>query len=105
MRKPGLYIVPDDTDLLTLLSLANGPTEDAKLAKIRIVRSTHEGEKIIWVDLKDYMETGNEELIPILQPGDTVIISGTVFYAFTKWADFLSKIAIFLSMYITVSNL
>jgi hypothetical protein len=105
VRKPGLYIVPDDTDLLTLLSLANGPTEDAKLAKIRIVRSTQEGEKIIWVDLKEYMETGEEELIPILQPGDTVIISGTVFYAFTKWADFLSKIAIFLSMYITISNL
>jgi hypothetical protein len=105
VRKPGLYIVPDDTDLLTLLSLANGPTEDAKLSKIRIVRSTEEGEEIILVDLKDYMETANDNLIPTLQPGDTIIVSGTVFYAFTRWADFLSNIAIFLSMYLTISNL
>jgi hypothetical protein len=105
VRKPGLYIVPDDTDLLTLLYLANGPTEDAKLSKIRIVRSTEEGEEIILVDLKDYMETADDNLIPTLQPGDTIIVSGTVFYAFTRWADFLSNIAIFLSMYLTISNL
>ena len=38
VRKPGMYIVPDDTDLLTVLSLAGGPTENAKLKTIRIVR-------------------------------------------------------------------
>ena len=105
VRKPGLYIVPDDTDVLTLISLAGGPTENAKLSKVRIIRPTSEGEKIIWLDLKEYMETGNENLIPILSPGDTVIVSGTVFYAFTKWADFLSKAAIFLSVYVTISNI
>lgn len=105
VRKPGLYIVPDDTDLLTLLSLANGPTEDAKLSKVRIVRTIEGEETIIWVDLKEYMETGDKELIPILRPGDTVIVSGTVFYGLSRWADFLSNIAIFISMYITISNL
>ncbi|HNW99851.1 MAG TPA: SLBB domain-containing protein [Candidatus Cloacimonadota bacterium] len=103
--RPGLYIVPDDTDLLTLLSLAGGPSENAKLTKIRIIRPTSTSQKVIMVNLKEYMETGNETLIPILQPGDTVIVSGTIFYAFTRVTDFLSKVAIALSIYVTVHSI
>ena len=33
VKQPGLYIVPDNTDLLTLLSSAGGPTENDKLSK------------------------------------------------------------------------
>lgn len=103
--KPGLYVVPDDTDLLTLISLAGGPREDAKLTKIRIIRPTGKGERVIMINLKKYMETGDETLIPVLQPGDTVVVAGTVFYAFSRAADFLSKVAIALSVYNTVTNL
>lgn len=105
VMKPGLYIVPDDTDLLTLLSLAGGPREDAKLTKIRIVRPTAQGEKIIWINMKKYLETGDEKMIPIMQPGDTVIVAGTIFYAFSRMTDFLSKTAIALSLYNTLVNL
>lgn len=105
ISKPGLYIVPDDTDLLTLLSLAGGPKEDAKLTKIRIVRPTLEGERVIWINMKKYLETGDEKMIPIMQPGDTVIVSGTIFYAFSRVADFLSKAAIALSVYNLVTRM
>jgi len=105
VRNPGLYIMPDNTDLLTLISSAGGPLEDAKLSKVRIVRSIEGTEEIIWVDLKEYLDTGDNSLIPVLQPGDTVVISGTTFYAFTKVTDWLSKIAVALSVYITVTNL
>lgn len=105
VRNPGLYIVPDDTDLLTLISSAGGPTENAKLSKIRIIRSTMEGEKVISVDLKEYLETGQAELIPILKPGDTVIVSGSTYYAFTKAVNWLSQIAVILSVYVAISNI
>ncbi len=105
VRNPGLYIVPDDTDLLTLISSAGGPTENAKLSKIRIIRSTAEGEKVIWVDLKEYLETGQAELIPILKPGDTIIVSGSTYYAFTKAVNWLSQIAVMLSVYVAISNI
>lgn len=105
INQPGLYLVPDDTDLLTLLSLAGGPKEDAKLSKIRIVRPTVNGERIIWINLKKYLETGDEKMIPVLQPGDTVIVSGTIFYAFSRMTDFLSKAAIALSLYNLITNL
>lgn len=103
--KPGLYVVPDDTDFLSLFALAGGPKEDAKLSKIRIVRPSAEGDKVIWVNFKKYLETGDATLIPELQPGDTVVISGTIFYAFTRVADFLSKAAIALSVYNLVTNI
>ena len=105
VAKPGLYVVPDDTDFLTLLALAGGPKEDAKLTKIRIVRPISEGDKVLWVNFKQYLETGDTELIPALQPGDTIVVSGTIFYAFSRVADFLSKAAIALSVYNIVSGL
>ncbi|MDP8268784.1 MAG: SLBB domain-containing protein [Candidatus Tenebribacter davisii] len=105
VRKPGLYIVPDDTDLLTLISSAGGPTENAKLSKVKIIRSTMDGDKIIEVDLKEYLDTGQPELIPVLKPGDTVIISGSTYYAFTKAVNWLSEIAVILSVYVAISNI
>ncbi len=103
--KPGLYIVPDDTDLLALMSLAGGPTEDAKLSQVRIIRPSAEGEKVIFVDLEDYIDTGDESLIPLMKPGDTVIVSGTLYYAFFRFADFVSKIAIVLSVVTLITNM
>ncbi len=99
VRNPGLYIIPDNTNLLTLISSAGGPTENAKLSKIRIIRPIAEGDKVIWVNLKKYIDTGDENLIPVLQPEDTVIIAGTTFYAFSKVTDWLSKLVIVLSVY------
>ena len=105
VQKPGLYIVPDNTDLLTLISSAGGPTENAKLSKIRIIRTTEEGDKVIWVNIKKYLETGNPDLIPVLKPGDTVVVSGSTYYAFTKAVDWLAQIAIILSVYVAISNI
>lgn len=105
VRKPGLYIVPDDTDLLTLISSAGGPTENANMNKIRIIRQTEEEEKIIWVDLQEYIDHGDYDLIPSLQPGDTVVVSGSAYYAFTKAVAWISQIAVILSVYISVNNI
>jgi len=101
VRKPGFYLLPDDTDLLTLLSLAGGPTGDAKLSKIRIVRPSQDNGQgeIIWVNLKKYLDTGNYDIIPVLKAGDTVVVSGTVFYGMERIADFIAKFATVLSIY------
>ena len=105
VSKPGLYIVPDNTDLLTLMSLAGGPTEDAKLAKIRIIRPGADDEKVIFVNIKEYIDTGDSNLIPQLEPGDTIIVSGSIYYAFYRFTDFLSKIAIVLSVVAALNSL
>ncbi len=103
--KPGLYIVPDNTDLLKLISLAGGPTEDAKLNKIRVIRPTQEGKKVIVVNMKKYIDTGDENLIPVLMPGDTVVVSGTIWYAVTRFTGFVADVAILVTVYATLSNI
>lgn len=135
VHKPGLYLVPDDTDFITLLALAGGPAEDAKLTKIRVIRPAKQtlGDEseaeIIWINFKKYMETADDQYLATktttvrvldeltgeetentvydlrLQPGDTVVVSGTIFYAFSKVADFLSKAAIALSVYKMITTL
>jgi len=105
VRNPGLYIIPDDTDLLTLISSAGGPTENAKLAKIKIIRPSETGDNVIIVDLKEYTKTGNKDLIPILQPGDTIIVPGTTYYAFSKAASWLANIVIIFSVYNLITGI
>ncbi len=99
IKKPGLYIVPDNTDLLALISLAGGPTEDAKLSKVKIVRPTAEGDRIIEVNMRKYMESGDEKLIPKLEPGDTIIVSGTIYYAFRRGVRFLADVSMVFGVY------
>ena len=104
--RPGLYIVPDDTDVLTLISLAGGPTDDAKIRSIRIVRGSPDSDgEVIFVDIKQYLETGDLSLIPILKPGDTVVVSGSTFWGFRRFVQVLSNIATTLSIWILIQNL
>jgi SLBB domain-containing protein len=105
VRNPGLYIIPDDTDLLTLISSAGGPTENAKLTKIKLIRPTETGESVIIVNLKEYTKTGNKDLIPLLQPGDTIIVPGTTFYAFSKVAEWLADVVIIFSVYNLITGI
>lgn len=135
VHKPGLYLVPDDTDFITLLALAGGPTEDAKLSKIRVIRpekeylDTTSEPEVIWINFTKYMETADNKYLATstqktseideetgamketvvydlrLQPGDTIVVSGTIFYALTKVADILSDATIFLSVYSLINSL
>jgi len=104
VRNPGLYKIPDNTDLLTLISSAGGPTENAKLSKVKIIRPTAEGEKIIYVDLNNYMKTGDMTLIPILKPGDTIFVAGSAFYAIERVSSFLGNLVIFFSIYTMITT-
>ncbi len=105
VKNPGLYIVPDNTDILTLISSAGGPTEHAKLSTIKIIRTAGGKEEVFNVDLRKYLETGNAKLVTILKPGDTIIVSGSTYYAFTKAVNWLSQIASVLSTYLIITNL
>ncbi len=105
VKKPGLYIVPDNTDILTLLALAGGPTDDARLQDVRIVRSYGSQEETIAVDLESYLETGDRDYNYSLKPGDTVIVRGTFYRKFKDFVTFMSEIGIILSVYLTILNL
>ena len=139
VRKPGQYMVPTDTDLISLISFAGGPIEQAKVKAIKIVRvneaafnptSTNHGAvggvnqkpvalgaslaekksaetaRVLQIDVKEYLKTGDRKLIPALQPGDTIVVEGSAFNTVNKVLDFASKVAVVAQIYfwVTVAN-
>jgi len=76
VKKPGLYDVPIGTDLVELISSAGGPTNMAKLTKIKVIHSSHKDEEnyVSVVNIKEFLDTGNAELIPEIRPNDTVVV-------------------------------
>ncbi len=110
VNKPGQYMVPYDTDLISLLSYAGGPREDAKITKIKLVRAAFHGKstekgngQVIEIDVKKYIESGQAEIIPILKPGDTIVVSGTTFYFVSKFFDFTWRVATLIQVWALVN--
>ncbi len=93
--RPGQYMVPNNTDLISLLSYAGGPTESGKISSIKIVRSDPRAGNVVFnIDVKKYLETADIRLIPTLKPNDTVIVKGTTFYWISRFFEFISRLTV-----------
>lgn len=104
VQKPGQYLIPDNTDLVTLLSYAGGPTENAKISHIRVIRNDRKMGNVVYkVDVKKFIETGDDRLIPVLKPGDTIIVNGTTFHWINRFFEFVSRIAIVAQIYYLIA--
>jgi polysaccharide biosynthesis/export protein len=105
VNKPGQYMVPYDTDLISLLSYAGGPREEAKIKNIKVVRpgKDHDAQDlVIDVDVKRFLQTGKAVEIPVLKPGDTVVVSGTNYYFVSKFFEFAVKIGALIQVWALV---
>ena len=106
VMKPGQYMVPYNTDLISLLSYAGGPREEARIKNIRVVRAAANSDsseaQVIEVDVKKFISTGVSNLVPVLKPGDTVVVSGTTFHFFSKFFEFAWRVAAILQVYFLI---
>lgn len=95
VQKPGEYRVPDQTDLLELLSKAGGPTQFSRLSGVSIRRATAgrltaplttgaaPRTEIIRVNMEDLLR--KQDTTPLLlQPGDVVFVPKNGWH---KWKD------------------
>jgi protein involved in polysaccharide export with SLBB domain len=97
VRQPGQYMVPYDTDLISLLSYAGGPQEEAKIKSVKVIRAgSGEGgtAQVIEVDVKKFLKSADASTIPRLKPGDTVVVSGSTFHFVSKFFEFMWRIAL-----------
>jgi hypothetical protein len=96
VKQTGKMIVPYTTDIISLISLAGGPTPNAKLDEVRIIRysmqDTTAVEKIIRINVEKFVETGEQSYFPILLRGDTVIVPGGALSALQSFVAVLQII-------------
>ncbi len=92
VEKPGLYNVPDGTDLTQLISYAGGPTEYANLTKVKLTRPGAGDANA--VNVNRYLDSGDAALVPALQPGDTVYVRKNKRYAWRTFIEVVSEFAV-----------
>ncbi|MCK4306866.1 SLBB domain-containing protein [candidate division WOR-3 bacterium] len=101
---PGLYSIPDGTDLVTLLSLAGGPMKGANLSRVKVIHS-FPTPSVVTVNLSDFFKTGNRENIPIMKPGDMVRINQTFFSRVKGFTHNITETTLVVLVYLQLYNM
>lgn len=108
VRMPGQYLVPSDTDLISLISYAGGPVEGAETKKVKLVRTTEytpEGKtrdtkkKIYYYNVKKFLETGDLSLNPTLMPNDMIMVYGSTTHSISKVLEFIIRLSPLVQVY------
>ena len=73
VSKPGLYVIPDDTGIVGLLSYAGGPAEGADLEGVRLIHADRSLQPTS-INLKDFIEHGTLDGAGSLHPGDVLMV-------------------------------
>ncbi len=95
VNAPGHYRVPGSTSLVELLSFAGGPTAQARLVDIRIVHADTAAEKRVEMyNLEAYRDNGDLSQNPLLEPGDTIIVSGRALDVFFQAIGVITNVMV-----------
>ncbi len=101
VQKPGIYSIPSSYGIVDLLSSAGGPLNTARLNDVRIIRKNQE---VVKVNIEEFIETGNQDLLVPLQPGDVVIVSGSISDIFRQIVSIARDIAIIVNVYVIATR-
>lgn len=125
VQRPGQYVVPRNTDLVSLISFAGGPRDGANMSKVNIVRAGqldqvalnghgtngnngHSRVPILSVDVNKHLKTGQVSRIPVLKAGDTILIPqtfGSKFQSIIGLSSLVSFIAVMASVTVIIREL
>lgn len=95
VQKPGIYSIPNTFNIIDLLSSAGGPLRTGRLSDVRIIRKNQE---VITVNIQEYIKTGNANVLVPLQPGDVIIVSGSLSDVFGRVLGFVRDLAIIVNV-------
>ncbi len=68
---------------------------------VRIVRKNQE---VIKVDIEQFLKTGDNSLLPQLQPGDTIIVAGSIQDIFSRFVGLMRDLAIIANVFVLASR-
>jgi hypothetical protein len=108
VRFPGKYVIPVYSKVNDLISYAGGPTDEARLEEMRIVRTDSSSSKqmIYNLNFKDFLmdpNVGSDTSLQSLKAGDVLLISGSPrFYLRDYIGTILSIVSVLISVIILV---
>ena len=76
--RPGRYGFERVPSLLDVLGTAGGAIPTADLTGVQIIRKEGETRRTLSADLSAALRTGDTSGLPVLKPGDTVVVPGSV---------------------------
>lgn len=101
VARPGKYIVRGRPTLVSVLSEAGGPLDNADYGGAFLIR----GREISSLDLNKYLrDTGNRDPQPMLFPGDTILVPKTPWPTIGEWGIIASIITSGALLYATIKK-
>jgi protein involved in polysaccharide export with SLBB domain len=116
VTRPGEYRVPDDTNVMELLSKAGGGTSLARMSGVTITRTAASSydvastglsatqspreERVIHVDVEAYLQGRNSEPLPALKPGDVVSVPRNGLSKWRTTASVLRDLSVVFTAYL-----
>jgi polysaccharide export outer membrane protein len=83
VNKPGVYQKEAAVDLVGAILLAGGPTKEARMDKVTIVRRGPSASHTIEVNVHEYLTEGADVSNPVLVAGDTITVDqSTTLFSF-----------------------
>lgn len=94
VSKAGLHFIPAETNFISGLSMAGGPSTNSKLDNIKLIRKTDDGIKIKEFDLTEGGDT--DSYMFKLQPNDTVFVERSTYYEDRSY--YTSLVSVFVTL-------
>ena len=101
VKNPGPYLVYEDIDIITLLSVAGGPLDGANLSKVKIISQSDSETSIVNLD---NIINSNENNQINFKPYDTVVIKPTLGYYVLNNASAINMFLQVLNLGVTLQN-
>ncbi|MBN2466010.1 SLBB domain-containing protein [candidate division WOR-3 bacterium] len=99
VRSPGAYSFLAAPDIFELVSAAGGPTDNANLARVVVIRAVTQTR--IRVNLQAVLNRGE---IVRLSPGDVVMVPSSAWYRFREGLTVVSSVVSLATLIITILN-
>ena len=104
VSSPGRHIVPENVDLVTILSIVGGPIDGANMSKIKVIRDLESSSQIFIINLNKFIKSGDKSDLIKIEPNDTIIIPETVYNGIFKRLSSLNTILSLLNLYYALTN-
>jgi protein involved in polysaccharide export with SLBB domain len=99
VRSPGAYGFVVNPDILELLSASGGPTENANLRRVILIRAVTQ--KQVSINLQTMLASGQ---VVRLAPGDVVIVPSSPWYQVRNWLSMAAVASTIATLALTIAN-